>query len=251
MFDRVKMLQAEGQTTCAIVKETRFNWRTVSKWMPLKLLPPRRVMAPKTTSPVRFSDHLAARWSEGCTTGRHLLSEIRKLGYKGSLTQLERLLTLWRRADHVTARPACLEDQNAAGQNFAASVTSIIAAAALCIKPRGQLTDEQVVKVARLKEVSPDFKKMREPAMRFRGILHGSNIDKLDVWLDDADCSGLYKMRRFARTLRQDLSAVRNAITEVWSNGQTEGQINRLKILKRSMYGQAGLELLRARMLAL
>ena len=56
-------------------------------------------------------------------------------------------------------------------------------------------------------------------------------------------------MRRFARTLRQDLAAVRNAITETWSNGQTEGQINRLKTLKRAMYGSAGIELLRARVL--
>jgi transposase len=59
----------------------------------------------------------------------------------------------------------------------------------------------------------------------------------------------LYGIRRFARTLRPDLAAVRNAITERWSNGQTEGQINRLKTLKRAMYGSAGVELLWARML--
>ena len=56
-------------------------------------------------------------------------------------------------------------------------------------------------------------------------------------------------MQRFARTLKQDIDAVRNAVTETWSNGQTEGQINRLKTLKRAMYGKAGAELLRARML--
>jgi transposase len=68
------------------------------------------------------------------------------------------------------------------------------------------------------------------------------------VWLKDAHQSGLYAMRRFARTLRRDIDAVRNAITERWSNGQTEGQTNRLK---RAMYGRAGPELLRARMLPL
>jgi transposase len=56
-------------------------------------------------------------------------------------------------------------------------------------------------------------------------------------------------MQRFARTLRQDIEAVRNAVLQPWSNGQTEGQINRLKTLKRAMYGRAGVELLRARML--
>ena len=47
----------------------------------------------------------------------------------------------------------------------------------------------------------------------------------------------------------RDLQAVRNAITEPWSNGQTEGQINKLKMLKRSMYGRAGVDLLRARLI--
>ena len=58
-------------------------------------------------------------------------------------------------------------------------------------------------------------------------------------------------MQRFARMLSRDLEAARNAVTETWSNGQTEGQINRLKTLKRAMYGRAGAELLRARLLPL
>jgi transposase len=85
--------------------------------------------------------------------------------------------------------------------------------------------------------------------MRFRGIPRGNDTEKLDIWLRDADRSGLYGIRRFARSLRQNLAAVRNAITEIWSNGQEEGQINRLKTLKRAVYGSAGVELLRARML--
>ena len=56
-------------------------------------------------------------------------------------------------------------------------------------------------------------------------------------------------MQRFARTVRRDIDAVTNALTEEWSNGQTEGHINRLKTLKRAIYGRAGAELLRARML--
>ena len=58
-------------------------------------------------------------------------------------------------------------------------------------------------------------------------------------------------MQRFARTLRRDIDAVKNALKERWSSGQTEGQVNRLKTLKRGMYGRAETELLRARMLPL
>ena len=92
---------------------------------------------------------------------------------------------------------------------------------------------------------------MRRLAIRFRGILRGNDPDKLNQWLDDAQSSRVSSIERFARVLHRDVDAVKNAITETWSNGQAEGQINRLKTLKRAMYGRAGVELLRARMLPL
>jgi transposase len=113
------------------------------------------------------------------------------------------------------------------------------------------LTNNRAVKVNALKSEWREFTTMGGLAMRFRGILRSKNVAKLGVWLTDAHQSGLYAMQRFARTLRRDIDAVRSAVTETWSNGQTEGQINRLKTLKRAMYGRAGPELLRARMLPL
>jgi transposase len=69
--------------------------------------------------------------------------------------------------------------------------------------------------------------------------------------LKKADASGIYSMQRFVRTLKQDQSAVEAAVEQTWSNGPVEGHINRLKTLKRQMYGRAGFELLRARVLPL
>jgi hypothetical protein len=180
-----------------------------------------------------------------------LLLEIRDLGYTGSLSHLGRLLAGWRRAgrpvtvDAVTTATPLLIDP------LTGHLVSPIVAAALCVKPRGLLTEAQVAKVDAFKAISSEFAAMRALAMRFRGILRGGDVDKLTVWLHDADRSALYGIRRFAHTLRLDLAAVRNAITETWSNGQTEGQINRLKMLKRAMYGRAGTDLLRARMIPL
>ena len=87
--------------------------------------------------------------------------------------------------------------------------------------------------------------------MRFRGLFRSGNTSALDDWLTDVGQSGIYALQRFARTIKRDIAAVYNAMTTIWSNGQTEGQINRLKTLKRAMYGRAGIELLRARMLPL
>ena len=130
-------------------------------------------------------------------------------------------------------------------------VISPLTAAALCVRPPRSDDCRQVANVDALKAASAEFTAMRRLAMRFRGLLRCGTEEELGAWLIDARGSGIYGMQRFARTMRQDLEAVRNAVLEPWSNGQTEGQINKLKTLKRAMYGRAGVELLRARMMPL
>jgi transposase len=120
----------------------------------------------------------------------------------------------------------------------------MIVVATLCIKPRGALTINQARKVFALKQGSRTFAVLRSFAMRFRGLLRGRTSAKLEQWIDDAIHSGLAFLARFARGLRRDIDAVCNAMDLPWSNGQAEGQINRLKTIKRAMYGRAGQELL-------
>jgi hypothetical protein len=231
MFDQVKTLQARGDDIRAIARRTGLNWRTVEKWSWLEELPLRNIMGPKLTTPSTFQDHLSRRWAEGCTSGRTLLPEIKRLGYAGSFSHLERLLCRWRAAGCSGAADVstllALTEATEPSLASTGHLASPIVAAALCVKPRGLLTTSQAAKVDALKAASPDFAAMRALAMRFRGILRGKDIRSFAAWLQDADRCGVYGMRRFVRTLRQDLDAVRNAITEPWSNGQTEGQINR------------------------
>jgi transposase len=250
-FDRVKALHDEGNTLAQIARETGFNWRTVRKWTRLDAFRPQATMAPKPTTPGGFGPYLAQRWNEGCTMGRQLLAEIRPLGYTGSLTHLQRLLNGWRRAHFAAVLSAPMPGCPVLPDGAAMPLVPPIVASALCIKPRGLLTAAQLEKVDALKATSPEFAAMRALAMRFRGLLRGNDAELLDSWMSDAASSGIHAMRQFAATLRRDLAAVRNAISTPWSNGQTEGQINRLKTLKRAMYGRAGTELLRARMLPL
>lgn len=80
-------------------------------------------------------------------------------------------------------------------------------------------------------------------------LFSGRKADPLPAWIDDAIETDLTPIVRFARTLSRDFDAVKNVVEMPWSNGQAEGQINRLKTLKRAMYGRSGPELLRARML--
>jgi transposase len=73
-------------------------------------------------------------------------------------------------------------------------------------------------------------------------------VDQLDVWIDRAGLSSS-SLRGFARSLQRDRSAINAALTSAWSQWAGEGQINRLKLVKRQMYGRANFDLLKARFL--
>ena len=83
-------------------------------------------------------------------------------------------------------------------------VISPLTAAALCVKPRGQMTARQIAKLVALKSASTEFGAMRRLAMRFQGLLRGGTPEGLDSWLVDARASGIYAMQRFAKTIRWD-----------------------------------------------
>ena len=85
---------------------------------------------------------------------------------------------------------------------------------------------------------------------RFVAIVRGRRGEELPQWLADAQASGIREIGQFAVKIRQDEAAVRAGCTLSWSNGQTEGQVTRLKLLKRQMYGRAKFDLLRHRALA-
>ena len=216
-FAEVPTLYEAGRSPTAIMCELGLSRRRVDKWVRLVALPERNAMAPTPRSPANFESHLARRLTEGCKSVRQLNVEIQQLSYTGCYTHLARFVACWR-------------------QTWTEKV----------FRP-----EPVVAAVDTLKAEVQGFTAMRQLAMRFRGILRGRDAGGLEHWLKDAQDCGIYAMQRFVRTLRSDLDAVRNAVTEPWSDGVTEGQISRLKMLKRAMHGCAGCERLRARLLPL
>jgi transposase len=86
-------------------------------------------------------------------------------------------------------------------------------------------------------------------AQDFAALVRERQSDRFDSWLDRAMASGVAPLRRFATGLRADYDVVKAGLTLWWSNGPVEGQINRLKMLKRSMFGRAKIDLLSRRFL--
>lgn len=110
---------------------------------------------------------------------------------------------------------------------------------------RNHLSKADAVLVAQVEAALPALAATRLLVDRFVAMGRNRTSSDLAAWLDEAATS---EIASFSRGLAADHAAVVAALTEPWSNGQTEGQINRLKTLKRQMYGRANIELLKARL---
>src|ERR1700749_629616 len=112
-----------------------------------------------------------------------------------------------------------------------------------------ELKDEEKPVVELLCRLSPEVEQAQQLSLSFMGVIKERRADDLREWLVAAQCSEIAEFRSFANGLTSDLQAVRAALEYEWSQGQAEGQVHRLKLLKRQMYGRAKLDLLRARVL--
>jgi transposase len=108
---------------------------------------------------------------------------------------------------------------------------------------------EQERLIETLCRIEPEIAAAGSLARNFLGLIHRRDASGFDRWLVKASNCGVPELKRFASSMKADLSAVRAAFTSQWSSGQVEGQVNRLKFLKRQMYGRAKLDLLRIRVL--
>jgi transposase len=117
------------------------------------------------------------------------------------------------------------------------------------IRREADRTEEQQRQVERLLAGSESLRDGLHLAASFAALARKLATGSLGDWLAQAEGAACAEMRAFAASLRQDEAAVAAALTEAWSNGPVEGHVNRLKVIKRTMYGRAGLALLRARVL--
>jgi transposase len=120
----------------------------------------------------------------------------------------------------------------------------------LLVKKKDELTVEDKQALERMKQADGKIAKAYDLGQRFTEMVRERQHESLLPWLEDATNSGIGALKQFAKGIKQDLAAVTNALSLSWSNGQTEGQVNRLKLIKRQMYGRASFELLRKRVLA-
>jgi hypothetical protein len=178
--------------------------------------------------------YLHQRWEEGCHSTEQLHAEIRARGYAGSLRTLRRH-TAQLRQD--TGRPA--QPPAPASKKVAAWI----------LTPPGNLPDDNRAALAAITDRCPELDATRTLVRQFADMLTHRQGSKLPAWADQAEASTVQEMRSFAAGLRKDWDAVTAGLTLSWSSGTVEGHVNRIKMLKRQMYGKAKPDLLRKRVL--
>jgi transposase len=175
---------------------------------------------------------LDGQWASGCRNGAELWRRLKERGFRGSLRVISEWATRRRRSETADA------------QNLQ-RIPSARTIARLMTIGRDLLTKAETITVAAIETGAPTLVEAREIIAKFHSMIRRNAEAELLPWIERARTS---LVASFARGVTNDEAAVRAAIISPWSNGQTEGQITRLKLIKRQMYGRAKIDLLQARL---
>lgn len=171
-----------------------------------------------------------------------LWQELKSQGYTGAYTTLSEALKYYGiRVGKKAGRTKKLPAQ--AGASFKPT-----SAAIWFVSDQTKLSEGQQKLIDKLCTSSEELQEIFTHAQSFRKMMaERSGNTELKKWIEKSTKSGVKEMASFAKGLLTDYNAVKNALTLPWSNGPVEGNVNRLKTIKRQMYGRAGFELLRKR----
>ena len=238
-YAEISRLHVDGLPPRRIAREVGMSQRAVERWLAAGGEPEHR--RPPVASLVDpFRSYLDRRWREGCRNTRQLWREIVADGYKGSFATLARWAAPLR-----CATPT--DSSTSAAVPPATSQPSRRRCAWLLGCERDDLTAAEQSYVERLTRAEPALATASALAKSFAALVRGGDASGLDAWVASAAESELSGL---ATGVARDKAAVAAAITEPRNTSPVEGHINRLKTIKRQMYGRAGYDVLRARMLA-
>jgi transposase len=238
-FQQVKTLLAQGHSQRQVARQLHLHRQTVARYQAYDELP--RHTAPQNTSKAAgFLPYIQQRLNDQDCTLKQLFHELQSMGFTGSY------VSLWRAAKHVSPT-----DRRKSKRQAAPPVPPFSPRQAmwLLVCSDDQLDQEQRHWRDKLLQHSQQAARAYPLAQRFVQMVKQRQAEALDAWLLDALCSEVPQLVYFARGLQQDYAAVKAALELPWSSGQTEGQITRLKLIKRQMYGRARFDLLRLRVL--
>jgi transposase len=250
-YEHLLALHQAGMGQRAIAREMHMSRRIVHRYLSAEAFPERAPgsgVRPRGKSKLDpYLAYLRERWSAGAHSGSHLFWEIKERGYTGSESLLRHLIGEWRTELPPKPRQGPPRKQRLAPKPRKRRLSSRGASFLMILPPskRTQAQQQQVEQMNHNEELRTIYLLSQE----FVTVLKERQVEALDSWLKRAKECHVTELTSFVNGIRRDYAAVRAAFCLPWSNGITEGHVNRLKFLKRQMFGRAHLDLLRVKVL--
>jgi len=248
-FDQVKVLRKEGCNILQIAKRLKMSRITARKCFYADEFPERSPHRRHKSILDPYAQELQKRWDSGCHNRMELWRHIESKGYRGSYKPVLKWVRLRRVEPAVTTPIKYLSTLLAAAcPSTTIALPSAKKMSWLLVRDVDDLDVDQVTTLRHIQQhdlVARAYLLVQQ----FREIVHEHIHESFDTWLTASESSSIPDLASFSTGLRSDYSAVLAALQTGWSNGQTEGQVNRLKMIKRSMYGRASFKLLRLKVL--
>jgi transposase len=239
LYNRVVELSQSGASIRFIARQLGIMRATVKKYLAAGAFPE---MAPRIRMS-RLDSYLPfiqKRLADPEVTGAMLHRELQQQGYSGSECAVRRYLRIHRNSLRATKRKA---------PQLKKTFTSPRSAAALIAmqEHKREPSDKEFLKV--LRSMCPELDTAMRLACAFATMIRERTAAKFDLWRAEVQEAAIPEITGFTEFLNRDRNAILAAMSVKWSNGATEGHVNRLKTIKRQMYGRAGFEMLRKRVL--
>jgi len=251
---QIHALAAKKVDVANMARQLRGSRQTISNSLQMKPPPERTRINQEGQRLIDPSkDDLIQRWNEGWRSAQQMDREIHEPGYPGSSTAVGRFVGPLRET-HGKARRFKSVEPEAATMGSSQEVkkkrppTARQVALWMAFK-KGQRLDWQHDCLDRLCQEDWQIAQTSEVIQEFTTMLREREGERLDEWLDRVENQGIPELQSFAAGRKKDSDAVKAGLTLQWSTGQTQGQVHRLNLLKRQMYGRGSFKLLRKRVL--
>ncbi|HEX6478623.1 MAG TPA: transposase [Ktedonobacteraceae bacterium] len=238
------VLQKEGVKHAEIALQRGVTPRTIQRWIATGTIPysgPRKQRS-RLIDP--YKTYLLKRWHQGCHKGAQLERAVRAKGYKGSGRALYRYLE--------TLEPTSVPARKRGSPSTTHLPNPLLALSAqqatwLFFRKEEALKVEEQETLQQLRQASLSLETAYQLVKAFLHMVRELTGEQLDTWLEAVQASQLEAIQTFVTGVQKDKDAVFAGLTLPWSNGPLEGHVNRLKLMKRSMYGRAEFDLLKLR----
>ena len=244
-YNEVIRLYREGHSQKTISSLLGLQRKTIRRFLRAGEFPERSKPKRQPSRVNRFRTFLEKRWAEGCHNATQLWREVCEQGYEGARGMVARMISSFRAPGTKYFRASM--EQRKLQRRF--TIPSPSHVASLFSRRPETLSGYEKAFLKFLEAEDSGIWALRSITYEFSTLMRNRDLNGLTDWMHRAIATGIPAMKSFVKGLRRDQAAVDAAFSLPWSSGQVEGQVHRLKLIKRQMYGRAGFALLHRRVL--